>query len=47
MESVYVERTGDAYKVAGTRIALDSIIYAFLEGLSPETIAAECFPSLT
>ena len=47
MESVYVDHTDGKYTVAGTRISLDSIIYAFLEGLSPETIASECFPSLT
>ena len=33
--------------MAGTRVSLDSIVLAFLDGLSPETIAAECFPVLT
>jgi hypothetical protein len=26
---------------------LDSVIYAFLEGLSPESIQSDCFPVLT
>ena len=28
----------------GLRVSLDSIVLAFLDGLSPETIAVECFP---
>ena len=28
-------------------MSLDSIVWAFLDGLSPETIVAECFPVLT
>lgn len=28
-------------------MSLDSVVLAFLDGLSPETIAAECFPTLT
>ena len=36
-----------SYWIAGTRVSLDSIVFAFLEGLSPETMAAECFPVLT
>ena len=47
MESVYVENRDGRYTIAGTRISLDSIIHAFLEGLSPETIASECFPTLS
>jgi uncharacterized protein (DUF433 family) len=27
------------FRVAGTRVSLDSLVYAFLEGASPETIA--------
>jgi len=33
--------------VVGTRVSLDPIVLAFLDGLSPETIVAECFPVLT
>ena len=46
MEKQYVEHRDNGYWVAGTRISLDSVVFAFLEGLSPETIAAECFPAL-
>ena len=47
MESPYVETRDGGYWIRGTRVSLDSIVLAFLEGLSPETIAAECFPTLT
>jgi uncharacterized protein (DUF433 family) len=43
----YVEYRDQGYWVAGSRISLDSVVFAFLEGLSPETIAIECFPVLT
>jgi uncharacterized protein (DUF433 family) len=36
----------DVYYVVGTKISLDSIVYAFLEGVSPETIR-EQFPRLS
>lgn len=42
----YVEYQNDAYRVEGTRISLDSIIYAFQKGLSPESIV-QSFPLLT
>lgn len=42
----YVEYRNDAYWVEGTRISLDSIIYAFRQGLSPESIV-QSFPLLT
>lgn len=35
------------YWIAGTRVSLESVIHAFREGRSPETIAAECFPTLS
>ena len=47
MEKRYVEQRDEGYWVAGTRVSLDSIVFAFLGGLSPETIVAECFPVLT
>jgi uncharacterized protein (DUF433 family) len=47
MEKQYVEKRDGGYWVAGTRVSLDSIVFAFLDGLSPETIVAECFPVLT
>jgi uncharacterized protein (DUF433 family) len=42
----YVEYRSDAYWVEGTRISLDSIVYAFQKGLSPESIV-QSFPLLT
>jgi len=42
----YVEKTEGAYRVAGTRVSLDSIAFCFREGLSPESIV-ESFPALT
>jgi uncharacterized protein (DUF433 family) len=47
MENQYVEFHDEGYWIRGTRISLDSIVYAFREGLSPETIARDCFPSLS
>ena len=47
MNKQYVEQREGGYWVAGTRVSLDSIVLAFLDGLSPETIATECFPVLT
>jgi len=41
-----VEHVEGAYRVAGSRVSLDSIVYCFREGLSPESIA-ESFPALT
>ncbi|MCC6124747.1 MAG: DUF433 domain-containing protein [Pirellulales bacterium] len=46
MEKTYVERHDGGYWIGGTRVSLDSIVLAFLQGLSPEAIAAECFPTL-
>ena len=42
----YVECRNDAYWVEGTRISLDSIVYAFRQELSPESIV-QSFPLLT
>lgn len=41
MAKEYVEKRGGNYYVAGTRISLDSIVYAFRRGESPEMIAVE------
>jgi uncharacterized protein (DUF433 family) len=41
----YVEFRNGAYSITNTRISLDSIIYAFLNGSSPEAIVQN-FPSL-
>jgi len=42
----YVECRNDAYWVEGTRVSLDSIVYVFQIGLSPESIV-QSFPLLT
>jgi uncharacterized protein (DUF433 family) len=47
MSEQYIEQRDGGYWVAETRVSLDSIVYAFREGLSPETIVKDCFPSLT
>lgn len=47
MPREYVELRDGGHWIAGTRVSLDSVVVAFRDGLSPETIAAECFPSLT
>jgi len=46
MAREYVEWRNGGYYVAGTRVSLDSIVYAFRGGESPETIRQN-FPSLT
>ena len=45
MHSEYIEQRNGGYYVAGTRISLDSIVYSFKEGQSPEAIQ-EDFPPL-
>ena len=45
MHSKYIEQRHGGYYVAGTRISLDSVVYSFNEGQSPEAIQ-EDFPSL-
>ena len=46
MSGSYMISQAGCYRITNTRVSLDSIVYAFLEGDSPETIA-RCFPSLT
>jgi uncharacterized protein (DUF433 family) len=46
MDSEHVERREGVYYILGTRISLDSIVYAFREGCSPESIL-EDFDGLT
>lgn len=47
MAGTYVEESDGGYWLRGGRVSLDSIVYRFLEGLSPESIATNCFPVLT
>jgi uncharacterized protein (DUF433 family) len=46
MPTDYVELTNGVYRVSGSRVSLDSIVSAFNDGHSPETIA-QSFPVLT
>lgn len=45
MVKEYVETRNGGYYVAGSRVSLDSIVYEFLRGASPESIA-QSFPSV-
>jgi len=44
--SQYVEERGGGYWITGTRISLDSVVYAFQRGAAPESIQRS-FPLLT
>ena len=46
MNTSYAEHTGEGYQVSGTRVSLDSLVYAFLDGQTAESIA-QSFPVLT
>jgi uncharacterized protein (DUF433 family) len=46
MNRQYVEHRDGAYWVTGSRVSLDSIVYAFLDGQTAESIA-QAFPVLT
>ncbi len=47
MGKQYVEQRDEGYWLAGTRVSLDSIVVVFQDGLSPETIITDGFPTLT
>lgn len=46
MSKQYVHKVDEAYRIVGSRVSLDSIVYAFLNGQSPESIV-ESFPTLS
>jgi uncharacterized protein (DUF433 family) len=46
MNKQYVEQRDDGYWIAGRRVSLDSIVYAYLNGQTAESIA-QSFSSLT
>ena len=46
MTNQYVENITGVYRLAGTRVSLDSIVYAFWHGQTAESIA-QSFPVLT
>ena|SRR5712692_7372035 len=41
MTGEYIEQSNGGYYVAGTRISLDSVVYSFERGNSPEAIQKE------
>jgi uncharacterized protein (DUF433 family) len=43
----YIEQREKGYWIRETRVSLESVVYRFLEGLSPETIQSDCFPTLS
>jgi uncharacterized protein (DUF433 family) len=45
MNSEYIEERNGGYYIAGTRISLDSVVYSFERGNSPEAIQ-QSFPPL-
>ena len=45
MSKDYVEQQEGVYRIAGTRVSLDSVVYACRRGASPESIQRS-FPSL-
>jgi uncharacterized protein (DUF433 family) len=45
MDKQYVERADGVYRLAGTRVSLDSIVHAFMHGQTAESIA-QSFPAL-
>jgi uncharacterized protein (DUF433 family) len=46
VQPAYVEHEHGAYRVGGTRISLESLVYAYLNGQTAEAIA-QAFPLLT
>jgi len=46
VDNAYVNIDGDTYRVADSRVSLDSVVYDYLSGLSPESIA-DNFETLT
>lgn len=46
MNKDYVTYANGGYRISDTRVSLDSVVYAFLNGLSPESIV-DSFPILT
>ena len=47
MEKNYIEQRDQGYWISDSRVSLESVIFAFLDGLSPETIVTESFPTLS
>ena len=46
MQKEYVRKNEGVYRVGGTRVSLDSLVYLFREGMSAEGMV-ESYPALT
>ena len=46
MAREYVEKRNEGYYLTESRVSLESVIYEFLDGASPESIVDD-FPTLT
>ena len=46
MHKEYVKKIEGVYRVGGTRVSLDSLVYLFREGMSVESMV-ESYPALT
>ncbi len=46
MQKEYVRKAEGAYRIADTRVSLDSLVYLFREGISAESMV-ESYPALT
>lgn len=46
MNDQYIEKLDQVWQIKGTRVALDSVIYQFQQGRSPEAIQ-DAFPALS
>jgi uncharacterized protein (DUF433 family) len=46
MAQEYIEQRGEGYYFISSRVSLDSVVYEFLRGESPEAIV-QAFPSLS
>lgn len=46
MQKDYVTRVEGAYRIADTRVSLDSLVYLFREGMSAESMV-DSYPTLT
>jgi uncharacterized protein (DUF433 family) len=46
MQKEYVREVEGAYRIGGTRVSLDSLVYLFREGMSAESMV-DSYPALT
>jgi uncharacterized protein (DUF433 family) len=46
MKKEYVKKVEGAYRVGGTRVSLESLVYLFREGMSAESMV-DSYPALT